>query len=153
MLILIVLTLTQVFMRYILKISIPWTEEVARLLYGILIFSGVVLLEAENNQIKTTFLLEKLPKKVHYVIQLLINVASMILCGSLIYGATKMVKSSWSITLGSLPWLSSAVTYIVIIVCMPFVIYCLIRQMMYFEEYFLESSEYDLSDIGSEVDA
>ncbi|MBK5262945.1 MAG: TRAP transporter small permease subunit, partial [Peptostreptococcaceae bacterium] len=72
-----VLALAQVLFRYVLKISVPWTEEVSRLLYGFLILNGVVLLEAENNQMKTTFLLDRFPKKVRFFVQLFINCASI----------------------------------------------------------------------------
>lgn len=142
--ILVILALLQVFFRYVLKVSVPWTEEAARMFYSFLIFTGVVLVEAENGQMKTTFFLEKLPVKVRFIIQAIINGVSILFCSGLIYGAIKMARSSWSYRMGSIPFLSTAVVYIPIIICMPFVILYLILQMIHFKEYFLEHSDYDV---------
>lgn len=142
--ILIMLALSQVLFRYVLKISVPWTEEAARMFYSFLIFTGVVLVEGENAQMKTTFFLEKMPVKVRFILQAIINGISILFCGGLIYGAIKMARSSWSYKLGSIPFISTAIVYVPIIICMPFVILYLILQMVYFEEYFLGHSDYDL---------
>ena len=144
LIVLIILALLQVLFRYVLQISLPWTEEVARMVYSFLIFTGVVSVEAENQQMKTTFLLEKMPPKVRYIVQGIINGASIIFCGGLTYGAVKMVNSSWDFKLGSLPWISSAVVYIPIIIFMPFVMYFLLKQMIHFKEYYLTGSDYDI---------
>lgn len=136
-----VMALAQVLFRYVLKISVPWTEEVSRLLYGFLIFNGVVLLEAENNQMKTTFLLDRFPKKVRFFVQLFINVASIGFLLLMFIGSLRMVRSSWTINLGSVPWISQAVIYLLVIFSMPFAIYFLIKQMIHYEEYFLIDSE------------
>lgn len=131
-----ILALLQVLFRYVLKISVPWTEEVSRLLYGFLIFNGVVLLEAENNQMKTTFLLNILPKRVKFFLQVGINVASILFLGLMFVGSLRMVRSSWAINLGSVPWISQAVIYILVIFSMPFAIYFLIKQIIHYNEYF-----------------
>lgn len=142
---LVLLALSQVLFRYVLKISVPWTEELARMFYSFLIFTGVTLVEGENGQMKTTFFLEKVPEKARFVIQGIINGLSIIFCGGLILGAVKMALSSWSYRMGSLPFISTAIVYVPIIICMPFVIYFLIIQMVYFKEYFLEYSDYDIN--------
>lgn len=132
------LALAQVLFRYVLQISVPWTEELSRLLYGILIFNGVVLLEAENSQMKTTFLMDALPKKARYFTQLSLNVLSIGFLGLMVFGSLRMVRSSWHITLGSLPFLSQAIIYIPVIICFPFAIYYIIKQIVFFKEYFPE---------------
>lgn len=135
------LALAQVLFRYVLKISVPWTEEVSRLLYGFLIFNGVVLLEAENNQMKTTFLLDRFPKKARFFVQLFINCASIAFLLLMFIGSVRMVRSSWTINLGSVPWISQATIYIFVILSMPFAIYFLIKQMVHYKEYFLIPAE------------
>lgn len=122
------LALAQVLFRYVLQISVPWTEEFSRLLYGVLIFNGVVLLEAEKSQMKTTFLIDLMPKKVSYIIQIVLNILSIGFLLLMIIGSLRMVNSSWDITLGSLPFISQAVIYIPVILCMPFAIYYLVKQ-------------------------
>jgi putative effector of murein hydrolase len=69
-----------------------------------------------------------------------------------VYGAIKMAISSWTYRMGSMPFISTAIVYIPIIVCMPIVILFLIYQMIHFKDYFLGHSDYDINldkeDIG-----
>jgi len=132
------LALSQVLFRYVLKFCVPWTEELSRLLYGILIFNGVVLLEAENTQMKTSFLINAMPKKARFFTQIGLNALSITFLGLMIFGSLRMVTSSWHINLGSLPFISQATIYIPVILCLPFAIYYLIKQLVFFKDYFPE---------------
>lgn len=150
--ILIVLTglaLSQVLFRYVLQISVPWTEELSRLLYGFLIFFGVVLLEAENNQMKTTFLIDAMPRKWQFIIQVIHNTMGIAFLGLMVAGSLRMVRSSWDITLGSLPFISQAVIYIPVIISLPFSAYYMIKQVLFFKEYFPDQ-ESPLSSLTSD---
>jgi len=138
LLVLIFLALAQVLFRYVLKISVPWTEEVARMVYSFLIFTAVILVEGENGHMKTTYFINKLPMGARVVLQSIINFASaLFLCG-LIYGAIRMARSSWIYKMGSLPNVSTALVYIPIIFGMPFVIYFLIKQIIHYKDYFID---------------
>jgi TRAP-type C4-dicarboxylate transport system permease small subunit len=141
LIVLVILALLQVMFRYVLKISVPWTEEVARMVYSYLIFTGLILVEGENGHMKTTYFINKFPVKIRFIVQVVINLMSIMFCSGLIYGAIKMIRSSWIFKMGSLPSVSSAIVYIPIIVGMPFVIYYLIKQLIHYKEYFLETNE------------
>ncbi|GEM_PF-1002655 len=141
-----ILTLMQILFRYVLSISVPWTEEMARLLYSLLIFTAIVVIEAENDQIKTTYFIEKLPYGLRFAAQLLINLASIIFVGSFAYGSVIALENSWIYTYGTVPWLSIAVVYIPIIVCAPFIIWYLLKQVILFKAWASKPSEYDIEE-------
>lgn len=141
LIILILLALAQVLFRYVLKISVPWTEEVARMVYSFLIFTAVILVEGENGHMKTTYFINKLPLTLRFVLQVVINIASALFIAGLIYGATKMVRSSWIYKMGSIPSVSTAIVYIPIIIGMPIVIYYLIKQLIHYKEYFIDTED------------
>ena len=126
--------LMQVVFRYVLKISVPWTEEAARLLYCIVIFISLILIEAEDSHLKTTYFLEKLPLRVQIVLQAVINVASAAFLACFAYGAILMFESSQSYHYGTMPWLSTSVSYIPAVIAVPFAIYFLIRRIVKYKE-------------------
>lgn len=138
---LIILALAQVLFRYVLKISVPWTEEVARMVYSFLIFTAVILVEGENAHMKTTYFINKLPVKIRYALQVVINLTSALFLVGLIYGAVRMARSSWIYRMGSLPSVPTAIVYLPIIFGFPFVIYFLLRQVKNYKEYFLDVNE------------
>jgi TRAP-type C4-dicarboxylate transport system permease small subunit len=136
LIILVLLGLAQILFRYVLQISVPWTEEVARMVYSFMIFTGVILVESENGHMKTTFLINKLPIRGRVIFQSVINLMCIIFCGGLSYGAIKMLRSSWTYKMGSLPMIPTAIVYIPIIIGMPLVIYFLVIQILQYKKYF-----------------
>ena len=124
--------LSQVVFRFILQISVPWTEELARIFYIYVTFFGTVLLEAENNQIKTTFLIDKLPPKARFGVQIGLNVFSMFFLVCLFIGAIFMFWSSMAMNFGTMPFLPVSVMYIPIIISCPFIIWYLFLQLLHF---------------------
>lgn len=127
--VMVLITLLQVIARYILKISIPWTEEIARVLYVWIIFIGIMLVEADDINIKTTFFIEKLPKKVFKSILVTGNVLAIILYVIMFFGGLVIIQTSWVYTLASIPSISSTIFYFPIIISTPFILLFLLRQI------------------------
>jgi TRAP-type C4-dicarboxylate transport system permease small subunit len=128
------LVILQVFFRYVAKTSVPWTEEIARVLYIWLVFIGVAIVEAENAQIKTTYLLEKFPLKVRYVLEVIINILSIVFLIIFFVGSIKMLRESWIYMLGSIPWMSGGVIYIPAVIGAPLAAWYLIKQVINFNK-------------------
>ncbi|MBZ4645290.1 MAG: TRAP-type transport system small permease protein [Petroclostridium sp.] len=128
------LVILQVFFRYVAKTSVPWTEEIARVLYIWLVFIGVAIVEAENAQIRTTYLLEKLPLKVRYVLEVIINILSIVFLIIFFVGSIKMLRESWIYMLGSIPWMSGGVIYIPAVIGAPLAAWYLIKQVINFNK-------------------
>lgn len=130
----VICALLQVLFRYVLRISVPMTEELARLLYTLLIFTALLLVEAEDGQLKTTYLLEKLPFKIRWVVYGAINAACAVFICCMAYGAILMQKSSAQMSYGTMPWLSPSILYIPVYACAPFVVAALVAHTIWFKD-------------------
>ena len=127
---LVIIVFLQVIFRFVLQISVPWTEEVARVMYIWLTFIGLILVEAENAELKTTYFLEKLPGKVQTVMRILINAASMIFIVALFIGSLQMIPETLVTRLGSLGWVPTAILYVPVVLSCPFICYYLISNIV-----------------------
>lgn len=58
----------QVFSRYVLKSSVPWTEELARYALVYLTFSGAALATRRASNIRVDFVVESLPPRARFVL-------------------------------------------------------------------------------------
>ena len=148
----VVCALLQVFFRYVLQISVPQTEELARMLYSLVIFLSLVLIEGEDSQLKTTFFLEKLPYTLRFIVYMVINVASIAFMALFAYGAFLMFQSSQMITYGTMPWMTQAITYIPPIIAAPFVIWYLLKRIIFFKDTVIGTCADSVEKLDEEVD-
>jgi TRAP-type C4-dicarboxylate transport system permease small subunit len=56
----------QVIARYILLVSIDWTEEVARFAFIWMVFVGIAITERQRAHFRITFLVERAPHRLRY---------------------------------------------------------------------------------------
>ncbi|MCC2877730.1 TRAP transporter small permease [Lachnoclostridium pacaense] len=133
--IMVVIVFLQVIFRYVLKISVPWTEEIARLLYMGVIFLGIVMVERDNINIRTTYFIDKLPIKICRGILILSNMLAIALFGMLFIGGIILIKKMSLYTLASVPFISSSVFYVPVVLAAPMVMFILIKQIKDFVHY------------------
>ncbi len=127
-----VAALLQILFRFVLKISVPWTEELARILYVWTIFLVIILVEAEDNQIKTTFLINKLSLRYRFFIQVGINIFCILFEICLAIGAIKMLVQARTMNFGTMPFLPVSILYVPIVISCPLVIWYLSRQLVHY---------------------
>lgn len=132
--IMIVGALLQVFFRYVMRISVPMTEELVRACYTLLIYTAIITVESQDKQLQTTYCLELLPFKARWVIYGIINVACAAFLLAMAYGGIIMFESSRFMRFGTMPWLSANITYIPLFVSPVFVIYFLIKRIVFFRD-------------------
>jgi len=135
--------LLQIFFRFILKISVPWTEELARILYVYVAFLGLILLESEDNSIKVSFIVDKLPFKQRYILQICLNIFSILFLVCLFIGAFIMFKNSNTMNFGTMPFLKVSVLYIPVLISCPLTAFYLVRQLFYFQQKDIEDPDKD----------
>ena len=125
--------LLQILFRFVLKISVPWTEELARILYVYVTFLGLILLEVDNNSIKVSFLVDKLPFKQRFLLQIFLNVFGILFLICLFIGAIIMFRSSNTMNFGTMPFLKVSVLYIPVLIACPLTAFYLVRQLFNFK--------------------
>jgi len=97
----VILVIAQVFFRYVLEVSVPWTEEAARWLYAYQIFLGCTIAAREGLHLKATFLLDRFPPRVKAAVECLIAVAGLVFLAGIIWGGAVMVWATSTVEAGS----------------------------------------------------
>lgn len=129
-----ILGIAQVLFRFIIKISVPWTEELMRALYIYMVFFGAVLLERDNGEVRTTMLIDLFSTRLHGLWEIIVSILSICFNIILIIGAAIAYNTTISY-LGSLPQLSQKMFFVPILIGCPLMI---IYQAFYMIKYIKE---------------
>jgi TRAP-type transport system small permease protein len=106
--------LLQVFARYVARISIPWTEEVARYLLVLMTFTGAALAVRDRQHIAITILLDRLPDAARTCVELVFDVLIMLFLGAVFRGTVNMVQLTWETPAGTIPWITTGRLYLIL---------------------------------------
>lgn len=118
----------QVFFRYVMRIAVPWTEETARYLCIGMVFIGVVALVAQEKHIRITFILNRLPKKINYLLSLLAYIFTLLFNVIVFLGSIHLVRLNWEQQAVTLPisvgvlYLTMGISSFFILILLPFLI-------------------------------
>lgn len=102
----------QVFFRYVLRISVPWTEEAARFALIFVTFWGGATALREREHITIPAILEKMPQKVQSGLQLVFIFAMGFFLVNVFIGSLPMIKLTWNTPVGSIWWLKTGHVYL-----------------------------------------
>ena len=101
----------QVLFRYVLQISVAWTEELARVLFILSMFLGIAVAIREKEHIVVDFLFKKLPDRLRGIGGLIFNTAILLFLAGLMRGAAKMAFVTWESSLIAMTWLMNGWLY------------------------------------------
>ncbi len=104
----------QVLARYVLQVSIPWTEEVSRYLLMLMTFVGAALALRDRQHIAITFLLDRLTHTQRIWADLLFNVLIMLFLGAVFRGSVRMIQLTWETPAGTVPWITTGRIYLIL---------------------------------------
>lgn len=104
----------QVIARYVLQVSIPWTEEVSRYLLVLMTFVGAALALRDRQHIAITFLLDRLSATRRIWADLLFNVLIMLFLGAVFRGSVRMIQLTWETPAGTIPWITTGRIYLIL---------------------------------------
>jgi TRAP-type C4-dicarboxylate transport system permease small subunit len=109
--------LGQILFRYVLELSVPWTEELARLLFVQSMLIGMALAIRRHEHIIVDFLFIRLPPRLRDLAGLLFGVVILLLLLLLMTGAASMIGGNWNARLVSLRFVRVGYLYIGLVSC------------------------------------
>ena len=127
--IVVVLGILQVLFRFVLKVSVPWTEEMMRALFIYIVFFGLILVERENGEVRTTMLIEKLPYKAYHVWESVVAVLSILFNVLVLIGCFQAMKVT-NTTLSALPQISMRMFFYPMVISLPLMVIYQIYHMI-----------------------
>lgn len=128
--VMVIVVLLQVIFRYVMRISVPWTEEFARYLLILITFVGGALAIRDKQHIAVTAIINKLPKKAPYYLNKFFNISIILFLITVFRGSILMVKLTWETPVGSIGWLSTGKIYLILPVSITMMIIYLLNQLI-----------------------
>ena len=98
-----ILMVLQVVFRYVLRVSVPWTDEVARSFFIWQIFLGAALAHRYSGHIQITILLDRLSSSKRRIFDFVIELFNFTVSGVILYGSIKMMFRTYGIFLSTVP--------------------------------------------------
>jgi TRAP-type C4-dicarboxylate transport system permease small subunit len=93
----------QVVFRYIVQISVPWTEEAARWFYAWQIFLGSSLAMRARLHLQITVLLDRFSGRPRALLELLSALTGLGFLAGIIWGSVLMMRAVYPVQAGSFP--------------------------------------------------
>ncbi len=105
-------TLGQIIFRYVLEVSVTWTEEVARSLFVLSMLMAIVFAYREREHIIVDFLYANMPPAVQRWLGIVFNLCILAFIAFAARGAWRLAELNWTSTLITVPAFSVAYFYI-----------------------------------------
>jgi len=113
----ILVVLMQIICRFLLRVNVPWTEEMSRVLFLYLCFLGTAIAYREKDFIVIDFLINKINASVRKYLTIFISLFTFSFFTILLMGSIMMVVSVWPTKLSTMERVSTGVLYIPPIIC------------------------------------
>jgi TRAP-type C4-dicarboxylate transport system permease small subunit len=101
--VMLVLVMSQVVFRYLIQVSVPWTEEAARWFYAWQIFLGSSLAMRDRLHLQITVLLDRFSGKPRAVLDFLTALTGLGFLAGVIWGSLLMIRAVYPVQAGSFP--------------------------------------------------
>jgi len=124
--------LLQVFARYVISVSIPWTEEVARYLLILITFIGGALGVRDRMHIGIFVIFDKFNETIRNYFNITFNIFIITFLVIVFKGSLKMLKISWNVQCGSIYWFTLGKMYLILIVSIIIMMIYLLIQLKQF---------------------
>jgi len=128
--VMVLVVLLQVFVRYVMRISVPWTEELARYLLILITFAGGALAIRDKQHISINAIINKLPKKYYYYLMICFDISIIVFLIAVFKGSIIMIKLAWETPVGSISWFTSGKLYLILAVSIVIMLVYSIKQLI-----------------------
>lgn len=108
----------QILFRFALRISVPWTEELSRLLFMYIGFFGTAIAVREKELIVIDLLLQRMPEKLQKAMNVFIYIVSFLFFMILLVGGIGMYQKVKNTYFATMELVSNGWMYIALIVGM-----------------------------------
>lgn len=105
-------TLGQILFRYVLEVSVSWTEEAARALFVLSMVMSMAFAYREKEHVVVDFLFAKLPSGVQRWLGLAFNLFILAFLTFWARGALRLAELNWESSLITVPWFRVSYFYI-----------------------------------------
>jgi TRAP-type transport system small permease protein len=106
-----ILVNVQILFRYGLSVSVPWTEEVSRLLFVWLVFIGAAIGWREKAMIVIDTLPELGGPRVAALLKPFVTIVSLLVAGFMAWATIGIMQVVWPTSLATVAWLSNGWLY------------------------------------------
>jgi TRAP-type C4-dicarboxylate transport system permease small subunit len=101
--VMLILVMSQVVFRYVLEISVPWTEEAARWFYAWQIFLGSSLAMRDRLHLQITVLLDRFTGRPRACLDFFAALTGLGFLAGIIWGSLLMIRAVYPVQAGSFP--------------------------------------------------
>jgi TRAP-type C4-dicarboxylate transport system permease small subunit len=101
--VMLVLVTAQVVFRYLLQVSVPWTEEAARWFYAWQIFLGSSLAMRERLHLQITVLLDRFTGRPRACLDFFAALTGLGFLVGIVWGSLLMIRAVYPVQAGSFP--------------------------------------------------
>jgi TRAP-type C4-dicarboxylate transport system permease small subunit len=121
---------SQVLFRYVLKIPVPWTEELARILFILSMFLGIAIAIREKEHIVVNFLFKRLNLRAQAVGHIVFDAAILILLCFLARGTVSLMWIMWNSYMIALDWIRTAYLYMGEFIAILFMMFYVVLEIL-----------------------
>ena len=104
--------LAQVLFRYVLHLPVPWTEELARVLFTWAMLLGIALAIRTGEHIRVEALADRLPPRGRILLELAFQLLIVLFLLMLARGTLRMMDVTWNNYLIALGWMRTGYLYL-----------------------------------------
>ena len=101
--VMLILVVAQIFFRYVLQVSVPWTEEAARWFYAWQIFLGSSLAMRKRLHLQITVLLDRFTGRPRACLDFFAALTGLGFLAGIIWGSLLMIRAVYPVQAGSFP--------------------------------------------------
>ena len=105
--------IAQVVARYVLQVPLPWTEELARVLFTCAMLLGIAIAVRRDEHIRIDALAMRLPPRGRALLEVVFDLVVAAIVVVLVIGAVRMMGVTWNTRMISLGWMRIGYLYAV----------------------------------------
>lgn len=117
---LVIVVLAQVLFRYVLRIAVPWTEELARFLLVWITFIGAAAVQVDDGHLRIDWVLSKIDPRGNLILALVRAILGLLFAICAFLGTLTSMKVAWPYSAASMPSLSMGIFYVPLAFCSLF---------------------------------